>query len=376
MYAGHDGRRFFLKSADGGFQMNFSGQVQARYIYNIRDNAGDTTRGNDTGGVQMRRVKFGVAGHIADPRITYAMTFSNNRNTNATIVEAVTLGYKVNDNLSLYGGRYKDRFLREEFTSSGRQLTVERSGTADLFTNKFVEGIGMVYSMDMFRFDVNVNDGFRSGNGGSGDFHTDGNDIGITARVDVTLAGKSGQMADFTAWEGEEMAAFIGAAVTYQVGETGGSATANNNILKWTVDGSIEVEGFNFFAAVMGQHDTKRETAGGTSLSKRDDYGFVIQGGYQIIPNKVEPFVRYEFVTFDNARTRAPLPDTFNDIHIITAGVNLYQAKHNAKLTADVVYGINEIHSAFSPSNGQGLLTDGFKEKGQIALRLQYQLLF
>ncbi|MEM9883905.1 MAG: hypothetical protein AAF800_13415, partial [Planctomycetota bacterium] len=42
MTAGHDGKAFFMESADGAFSIAFSAQGQVRYIYNSRDNAPGT----------------------------------------------------------------------------------------------------------------------------------------------------------------------------------------------------------------------------------------------------------------------------------------------------------------------------------------------
>ena len=56
--AGHDGKKFFLKSADGSFKMNIGGQIQFRYMANFLDDR--QTNGNDNETLhafQVRRAK-------------------------------------------------------------------------------------------------------------------------------------------------------------------------------------------------------------------------------------------------------------------------------------------------------------------------------
>ncbi len=74
MTAGHDGRRFFLASADGSFRMNINGQLQFRYIYNNRNDAtsGAVAGKDDTMGFQFRRSKLTFSGHIGDPGFSTA----------------------------------------------------------------------------------------------------------------------------------------------------------------------------------------------------------------------------------------------------------------------------------------------------------------
>ena len=385
--AGHNGKHFFLGSEDGSFMLEIAGQLQMRYLANFRENSSDD---NDFG-FEIRRAKLNLSGHIAEPKLTYEVQLSVSRRSNGVSVDKIAVGYKLMDGVKIWVGEDKAPFLREELTSSKRQLAVERSVFNEEFTLDKVQGVGVkIKAADTAKIHLMIHDGMRSADGpgvnphtqespasGGGDrgvdkrFFSDATDFAITARADFKLAGDWKQGKDFTAWSGEEFAAFLGAAFHYEVGETGDSFN-NNNFFAWTIDGSIESNGFNVFGAVAGQHtDLQFETM---ASPDRDLLGFLIQGGYQIELGDeiVEPFVRYEWIDFDGAYgTTAAGRDS--ELSIVTFGANYYFKKHNAKLTCDVMIALDNVVNGHS---GLGLRSDSANEDGQVVVRSQFQLLF
>ena len=217
-------------------------------------------------------------------------------------------------------------------------------------------------------------DGANAANEGGGfygtnDFTASAVDFALTGRVDTKLAGEWKQMKDFAAWKDEPFAAFAGAAVHYQQGKSGVPQTTNPNYLTWTVDGSLESNGANLYAAAMGGHVDNRGVT-----PNADNYGLLLQGGWMVVPNKVEPFARFEYIDMDGA--------SYN--RLATIGVNRYFNKHNAKFTMDLVYSFdtlttalkNEPFGANGASSGIGLIRDDGDADGQFAFRSQFQLLF
>ena len=98
-----------------------------------------------------------------------------------------------------------------------------------------------------------------------------------------------------------------------------------------------------------------------------------MQGGV-FLTNKTELFARYDIVMPDDGRDSDD-----DDFSTITAGINHYfvEQSHAAKLTVDVLYFLDaqaDSSSVVSRSTGVGLLPDA--EDGQIAARVQFQLLF
>jgi predicted porin len=373
MTAGHNGKNFFLASEDGSFLLNVGGQIQIRYIWNNKDDDNGTVTNDDDNeaGFQLRRTKLDFNGHIGSPKIGYQIILSADRNSNTVVAEEVVASYDLTDTLELAGGRFKIPFLREELVSSKRQLAVERSLVNEVFTLNRGEGVRLTWeAMENLVVAASLTDGAQSGEGGTGDFQNDATDFAASVRVDLALAGSLKQGADFSAWSGEETSIILGGALYWEEGETG---TTPANALKegwgWTVDASLEVAGFNLFGAII---NTQENPTPGDTL---DHWGYQVQAGYMVIPDKLEPFVRYEHIDLDNAGA--------DEVDLLTFGANYYLNKHSAKFTLDLVWALDTLDATNTStalgsglSSGLGLLDDDGDEDDQIALRAQFQLLF
>lgn len=388
--AGHNGKNFFLASEDGNFLLNIGGQIQARYIFNSRDTKGVSGEDDTETGFQMRRIKVQFDGHIGTPKFEYKVLLAADRSTTDIGVEEAEIGYKIMDNLTVGGGRFKDPFLREDIVSSRKQLAVERSVVNEAFSSRFVEGIKADWKpIEELRVRASFNDGVRSGspdlagtlNSGN-DFHEDRTDYALTGRVDFNAMGDWSQADDFSSWEGTPTSLIIGSAIHYEKGESGehpndGSSTTAqfgpyDSFLTATVDASFKTAGLALYGAGIYQ---AVDTAHGTTTGNLDNWGAIAQVSYFVIPDKLEPYVRYEFLDADTA-----VSGRNSQVHIVTLGANYYFKKHAAKFTTDVVWAINPLTAANTlggVSSGQGLIADpSGNSDNQVALRAQFQLLF
>ncbi len=420
--AGHNGKKFFLGSADGKFLMNFGGRIQTRYVANTRDRgaaAANTVNDEFESGFTLRRVKPTVDGYVGDPRFGYKLVIAADRNNTGSGLEEAVVDYKFSDQLTLAVGRFKAPFLHEELVSSGRQQAAERSVINEFFTTGFSEGVSIAWQGEDLRMTAMFNDGQNQGevssNAGTRDFQNDTADYALTARIDWRVMGGWKQYDDFSSWSNEDMAFFIGAAIHYEAGESGdaqGTArrtftqdlnsdgdTADtvgglgetfryvyDSFLLWTVDVSMEYNGLNLYAAVIGQHFNGNGAAQGTAAAVTsfgnvdiNALGVVVQGGYFIIPNELEPFVRYEWLTLDRIPAGIDAATALEDLNIVTVGANYYFRRHDAKFTADVVWVLNPLTSTSvlgTGVSGLGLLSDVINGDTQVAVRLQFQLQF
>jgi len=391
--AGHDGGHFWIGSADGSFLLRVSGLIQVRHTFNSRDgehdNGVDVETSFDQGeaGFSIPRAKVQFDGHISSPKITYALRLAVDRDSNDVWADRIVVGYQLRDNLWLGGGEDKAPFLREETTDAAHQLAVDRSLVNELFSAGRVQGVwANWHANDMIHVALAITDGARSGERKTGDdskdFYADDSDFAITSRVDIRLAGNWEQADDFTAWSGEPMAAFIGGAVHYEVRETGDSLTSasvsssghQTDTFTWTVDGSVECSGANLYVAVVGA-SYDHETSG---VREPDPLGIVVQGGYQIIPDKLELFGRWEYIDLDSG-----ISGVDDQVNILTFGGNWYLNRHQSKVTVDVVYALDSLwllgedYVDSSTLAGVGLLQDrDDDEDGQVALRSQFTLTF
>ncbi|MGA1394084.1 MAG: porin, partial [Phycisphaerales bacterium] len=137
------GKGFYVRSADGKYSMQISGQLQVRYILN------DAGRQSTEYGFQIRRAKIAFSGNIFDETWTYKIQGafnrgSNNLNTGNTanfLVEDAWIEKDFGDGLSMKLGQFKAPWLQEDLVSSRRQLAVERSLLAGYFQQNYDRGI-------------------------------------------------------------------------------------------------------------------------------------------------------------------------------------------------------------------------------------------
>ena len=375
---------FFLASEDGSFLLKIGGRIQVRYVANIRENDHEAATQVDEveEGFQIRRVKPFFAGTIGSPKFGYRIQLAADRNTNAMGVEEAWVDYKVTDELVVMAGRFKPAFARDENTSSGKQLAVERSAVNEFFNLGYSEGIQATWTCGNIRLAAGVNDGIRAGEiGGTNDFQNDSTDIAFNARAEYKIMGDWKQFEDYNAWSGEETGLLVGAAIQYDKDERGDAGAGDTDRLMWTADLGFETGGFNAFGAVYGLHNvTSHSTAtgGSATVPDSDSYGFLFQTGYFIIPDKFEPFARYEYIMADSTLDAG----AFDPLSIITVGANYYFKKHDAKLTVDVSWALDPVTAnniggtAGGTHSGLGYQTDAATKENQVVVRAQFQLQF
>ena len=369
--AGHNGKAFFLGSADGAFLLKVGGQIQFRYLFNFENtNAGD----KEDEGFQVRRTKLAFSGHVtAGRQWEYDIVQAMHRASGVMGVEDVIIGTALAEGLEIQFGWFKIPFLREELNSSKRLVSVERGQGTEYFTLDRAEQIQVSYSADMFRAWGSIGDGADSEIPTIG---TDGVELAVAGRFEIKIMGNWKQIDDIgLAWTGEETGLIVGGALFYQLGDGNNAATntqgatyANADYFAWTIDGNFETNNIGVFAAVMGGH-----VIGDTGqVADRNMYGITVIVSYNI-NDQFAPFIRADWIS-DQTRT--------NDFYTLTAGVNYYFKKHNAKITLDVKWEIDGAVPAGNPfgnsliSDGQGQSTGDSQGKGSVVVRLAFQLLF
>ena len=366
MTAGHNGK-FFLASEDGSFLLTFGGHFQFRHIWNSQDNSAD----EDDAGFQFRRMKVKFNGHIGSPKLTYGITLIGSGTSGSVSAEGPYMGYNFGNGWDVKFGLVKIPFLRQELISSSKQMAVDRGLVTEFFTMDYSEMVELNYKGDNIRASFSINDGVDE------EFSTIGQDyveVALSARVDLKLAGDWKQWSDTSAWSGEDTAVFLGAAVHYQTGDAANTDPEGKNIadyLAWTIDGSLETNGLGLFIAYMGGN-IDYDAAGAADQTMQ---GLLVEAGYMIIPDKLEPFVRWEYLDYDSA--------TLNELQAFTVGMNWYINKHNAKLTTDLIWVYDGDVMANAFGNDAGSSNLGMTGAGSSAnnddifvLRSQFQLLF
>ncbi len=367
--AGYD-KGFVISSDDGNFKLKMNGQIQVRFDWNNQSDFppdGDSNRS----GFENRRTKLKFKGHVVDPSWQFAINGAFSSAGGAFDLEDAFIRKILDDGWSIRAGQFKPALLREELTSSSRQLAVERSLVNEEFNQDRSQGVEAEYRNDDFRVRVMFSDGIGQGSlgfpgsfgGGNAKAITKDTEYAFTGRIDWLVEGDWKQFKDFTSPQGSEFAVMLGAAAHTQKGEFGdpvGGGVEETELTTITVDASVECNGGNFFAAAIFR---SAEAIGATDV---DQSAFVAQGGYYF--NKDwEGFVRYEFGDYDTVG--------IEDLSLLTVGVNRYYSSHSLKWTTDLTFGLNEIASPWVSSSA-GFRTDAVNDDGQIVFRTQFQLLF
>jgi len=355
--SGHDGG-FFIADDPGDFRLDFSGQIQTRYLASWRDDSG----GVDpfTPGFQMRRVKFNLAGHVFDESLRFKVTNEYSRSSGSGSVSDAFIEKRFDHGVSLTIGQFTLPFTREDLDSSKRLLAVDRSLVNGEFRLERSQGVVLAFGGDDRKAWLAFSDGLQSKNT---DFGADPTDWAVTARGEWLVTGTFGAFRSEAGASDAESSVRLGGAIHAE--ERGASAgDAGGRLVTWTGDATAAGAGWIAFASYVGRRND--EPAGATFT----DSGVTAQLGVWATED-VLPFVRWELLIPDGDRAGD------SKTNALTAGANWYLHGEALKLTIDGVWlvdgaGHNDLIGA---STGEGILAPGAGDD-EFVLRLQAQLLF
>ncbi len=375
---GHDGT-FHLASADGNYRLNFEGQIQFRYNFNIRDNKEYNAVEQ---GFQARRTRLFFSGNVINENLTFLVSGDFGQQDGSgfapggtfTLRDAVAR-YQLDNGVGISWGQMRVPLNREEMVDSRYQLAADRSVANEWYNADYSQGIAFDYQEEDWRTVFAFDNGARTANTDFTPSTTEA-DYAFTGRFEYKFAGDWDRFQDFTSFRGSDYAGMFGVAGHFQQsGNTNAPTDVDVDLFAYTADVSVEADGWNFFAAFMGRY-TQFKALGASDVDF-NDFAIVAQGGF-FVSDQLEVFARYDVLIPDGDRT---LDDNFNTI---TGGVNYYfvPESHAAKLTADVQVflddqpntDMNAAVTSFAPNTGIGLLAD--TQDSQVNFRLQMQLLF
>ena len=356
---------FFLQSADGNFRLEVSGQVQARYVWNRRQRSNGTL--DTRSGFTVRRAKIKIDGHLVSPDLGYTIGMADSP-ARGFVLQSFNIRYRLSDTLMVLVGRARPPLLREEQTSSKRQLAAERSLVSRAFSQTRTVGIMLRYRDDVFR----VSAGFMDASVANLDPSVPPEDLvgqlapgdrwRVSARAEVLFTGRWKELADFTSFPGDTPTVALGLGVLFQWEDLASGLPVplnDTNLLRWTADITVELGGSTFFAYVVGN------TVDEKTKPVLHQFGAVVQAGV-FVNDHWELFGRYEAGDTDGVG---------EELSLLTVGANRYFSEHALKWTMDVGYGFNPVDGFWS-SRRAGYLPDTTGESGQIVVRMQMQLLF
>jgi len=423
--AGYD-KRFFIKSADDQFKLEFDTRLQFRHTYSMTDDGdnsieqdgtlpalGDTDGGVDSSasGFELERARLYLKGHVLkDLKFNFAFDGDDDDSSDkvGNFLYTYELSYNFMPEMGVKLGRYKGPFGKQETTSSARQMMVDRSLANEVFNIDRVTGIELFGSLNMGdvkpEYHIMLFNGLQNTN--DLPFSETDNSPGIATRLVIPMMGATTKdFANESDLEGHENAvAQLGMSFAYgndrtedhfadgesdsyeflgknindgrsDIYELGGEVTLFGIDLAMKSNGlSMILEGFyqhvdadcgelvfeeDFGSAGTGRHTAELLTGEIIDGYELDNYGWVAQCGYFIVPEKFELTSRISGVCVDST----------NDMYEYAGGWNYYLAGQDLKLSMDLTY-IDDLPISSSSPNFEGVQNNSLF---MVRTQLQFQ---
>lgn len=326
-----------LESRDGKNVANIGGRVQARYTFEDFEDSGK----DDVSEFTIRRMKLWLQGNVFSKNLTYK--FQQNFGEGKSVTEDAYAAYKFHDAFALQIGQAKVGQSRQELTSSGKQLFVDRSLANDTFN--LGRDIGLTAKGQFADHLVEYMAGVYNGNGPNQG--NQGSDHMLAARIDINPLGNFKM--DEAGWPEDKPLLNIGAsyATEKMTNADDSEINSDNDVL----DKALNIDGDGALNAVISDEldwdiwttnlhakwlgatfgaEYYRLNAEADNSTDWDADGYYVQAGYQVIPKTLELAARYSAIELTDANASAEFDKSETQV-----GVNYYYNKHNAKITAD-----------------------------------------
>lgn len=309
-------------------RMRLRGQFLANYINPDGDD-------NEGLGFRVRRLRVTWDGNAFAKWMKYSLQYDFSRNGE---LKDLKLTFAKNKEYMLTMGQYKVPFNREVLNSSSALQMVGRSIITDNFEYDRDIGVGVFGLLNdgMIRYDL----GLFQGEGVN--VKNDKGDTGLlwAGRVQAAFLGGNAKKVkeNFT----KKPTLMVGAAIAginvesdgedlkdSNLGINGGREFAAGRVTSFTADVNYRDPKFNLTGEYIGRWAAP-EGDGDTAY----DYGFRVQGGFFVMPKKLELASRYAMVKFDDTD-----PVDLDNVWAFTQGVNYYLSdNHKWKVQLDFTF--------------------------------------
>ena len=320
-----------FQTADKNYKlrMRLRGQFLANYINPDGDD-------NEGLGFRVRRLKVTWDGNAFAPWMKYKVEYDFGRTGE---LKDMKLSFAKNKAFVPTMGQYKVPFNREVLNSSSVLQVVDRSIITDYFEYDRDIGAG-VYGLlggGMIRYDLGV---FQ---GESTNVKNDKGDTGMlwAGRVQAALIG--GDAKKVKENFAKKPTLMVGAAIA-GIDVEGGSDSnigipsgervlEDGKVTSFTADINYRGPRFNLTGEYIGRWVNPDDAGVATAY----DYGFRVQGGFFLVPKKVEVASRYAMVTFDD--DAAGVDGDLDNVWTFTQGLNYYlSGNHKWKVQLDYTF--------------------------------------
>ncbi len=336
--------------------LRFHGFMQVRYLLN--DHTAESSR-EQANGFNIARTRVFVEGRFA-PWVSFLLRAGATSDGTLQVEQAYAdLTWK---ELTLRVGQWYLPLFQEQVISPDATLTVNQSAVGGVFDGGQVLGARGLWMHDRLRLQVSTIDGLR----------TAFSEVGSPAKADFAVAGRAeliighpdfARFATGSSFRGERTAVLLGAAGHYQEG--GQLNEGGTQVAIAAMDATLEGNGFNLHESVALARTKGADQSGQTNV------GFVVQGGYFILP-WTELYARYEAL-YVEADAQSELKNGL--FRGATGGVNQYiWPARGMRLSGDFIYYFDGTQGTpIAANQNAGLFGSS---SPQWAIRTQLNLIF
>lgn len=325
-----------LRVGNGANMLHISGRVQARFTYDGLEGAPD----KDTWAIQ--RAKFKIDGHTlnkklrfefqlntatrsaartvnvcADPACTTTQSVVQGESTSGLpVLEDAYADWVPYDYFGIRVGQFKVPYLRQRLISSGKQQFVDRALSTAFFDLAY--DLGLAFHGNMWENGLNYDVFFMNGDGAN--TINKNQSMLVGARLEYPILGTY-ERSESDISDSQEASLGVGLSAFYnELGNTiqGGSIAAGTKTGNVTFDVGYKYKGFSLEGAAIFTRALE--------IARLSNLGFLIQGGYFLIPKKFEVAVKESVLLLSNAA-----PNQYE--HSI--GLNYFVVGHGIKVQTD-----------------------------------------
>lgn len=411
--AGYE-RRFFIKSSDRLFKLEFDTQLQFRHSYALTDDGdkklsreGLPSRSNNDASAsdfELERARLNLKGYVLrDLNYDLTLEMDDDDENRASLLD-YNLSYSFLPELGIMAGRYKAPFSKQYTTGSSASMLIDRSLATTVFNIGRGTGVGLFGVRPLADTNIYYQAGLFGGfnEGQNAPFSQNDNSPAVAARISLPLLGATpddfrdesdlmmhakpvmqiGSSFAYTNDRSEDHFA-NGSSDGYSVLVKSGDGRSNiveagGEVTLLGSDISYKYKGFSTTVEGYYQHaDLDRREVGfaddfasnvflsrydlyGIDGLELDNYGWYAQAGQFIVPRVFELVGRVGGVCVDST----------NDSYEYAGGWNWYLQGQDLKLSMDITY-IDDLPKVSSSAN-----FDGVQNNSLFLLRTQLQFQF
>ena len=320
----------YIKTTDDRYSLKLNARVQGQYRYDAREAQ------DNLSSFSVRRARILASGNVFYPWMKYGTQITlegGSASLRDAFIEAAYLPY-VKPRI----GQYKVPFDREFLTSAFSLQLVDRSIASTEFSLQRDIGIQVSGKFHKNLLEYGVG-GFNGSGANRANVDTDFMYVG--RMVFTPFGSYPYSQAALDTPDSPKLAVGVAGAVlpglepgerSTLAGRLGNTSIVpvESDVYQLTTDLAFKYQNFSFEG---GYHFRSIDPNAFTPFGKQNAQGFYLQGGYFVIPKKLELAARYSWVDPDNPNTTDN-----NNREEYTGGLSYYLHGHQLKLQANYSY--------------------------------------